>query len=664
MTYQKFKKLFVTPMLIVILVMTLIGCGQAAPADDEDDDDTEMYELILDPGFKSDETEYAEGDKVKVYFDIIATDTDYRFYTDSDDVDITVDYSEKKGYVIKFRMPDHDVELHVDSYNTMEPYIEPSVTDENGIKEIDYSSRASVLEFAVGEWKLVDKETGTAYGKLNVYDDGTCEFYDMQNEITLDGSMAFTIPYGSFINRYYGYELTLSGLEAAYDTWTNKDTSSGIYRFAQTVGRDYMYLEEIGNGQSSIAYSVFTDLNILDHEMCWVFTRDNDVTVEESTVQNGDFYAMLIETGSNGLLLQEVAEAEGESMYEYTGFRFMAAQFYDFPGKEAVWYDYSSNVDLSYVLNDSGLSDRYPGIIYEVTTDSRGDIVFMREIDRAEYGNYELYPLEQYVTLDGASFIVNDMDQFEMSDLGGIANEITDYEVFGEYIILETHINPHRSEYMVFDMRSAWPIAIFYGANYIYGDHVWDGFYSDMDTIYDYEGHPIYTVDGSEICGLSFSEDGSMIDIEYWKNNSDTLYEESIERPECLNDPIHAYAQFRHHQNANNWKYFTGSAPDDALFMVMVNPPEDESWIYYMPNEIEEDGSDSVYIVSLQEELTLTFDDTMYYVVPKGRFINFSLTVPEGAPRLTLKAESPDGRTAEWDVTMISGQDDIRWIFK
>lgn len=29
-------------------------------------------------------TSYAEGDKVKVYYDLIATDTDYSFYTDSE----------------------------------------------------------------------------------------------------------------------------------------------------------------------------------------------------------------------------------------------------------------------------------------------------------------------------------------------------------------------------------------------------------------------------------------------------------------------------------------------------------------------------------------------------------------------------------------------------
>ena len=79
----------------MVLVMSLIGCGKT-PEPDEDEDDEEKYELILDPGFEADETFYAEGEKVKVYYNIIATDTDYRFYTDSDDVDLSIDYSDKK----------------------------------------------------------------------------------------------------------------------------------------------------------------------------------------------------------------------------------------------------------------------------------------------------------------------------------------------------------------------------------------------------------------------------------------------------------------------------------------------------------------------------------------------------------------------------------------
>ncbi len=43
----------------------------------------------------------------------------------------------------------------------------------------------------------------------------------------------------------------------------------------------------------------------------------------------------------------------------------------------------------------------------------------------------------------------------------------------------------------------------------------------------------------------------------------------------------------------------------------------------------------------------------------------FILTIPEGAPRQTLTITTSDFRPiAEWEITTISGESDIRWIFK
>ncbi len=143
-------KKIISLMLLVFMLM-LTGCGedvtdqQIAMIDESDDSNDEiMYQLILDYGFESKETSYAEGDRVKVYYDIIATDTDYSFYTDSEDVELKRDYDEKKGYVISFIMPAHDVALHVNSVNSMEysPYSFDDVPDEawNGLMEYVYEN--------------------------------------------------------------------------------------------------------------------------------------------------------------------------------------------------------------------------------------------------------------------------------------------------------------------------------------------------------------------------------------------------------------------------------------------------------------------------------------------------------------------------------------------
>lgn len=78
------------------------------------------YKLTLDGyGFITEKTTYAEGEDVLVYFRLIATDTDYHFGVDCDDVKLNQSYDSAHGYVFTFQMPAHDVRMFVDSRNTM-----------------------------------------------------------------------------------------------------------------------------------------------------------------------------------------------------------------------------------------------------------------------------------------------------------------------------------------------------------------------------------------------------------------------------------------------------------------------------------------------------------------------------------------------------------------
>ena len=64
---------------------------------------------------------YKAGSKVTLYYDLIATDTDYRFTLDGESVNWTSD--EKGRFVIEFIMPEHDVKLECITKNSMEAYI-------------------------------------------------------------------------------------------------------------------------------------------------------------------------------------------------------------------------------------------------------------------------------------------------------------------------------------------------------------------------------------------------------------------------------------------------------------------------------------------------------------------------------------------------------------
>ena len=75
----------------LLIMFGLSGCGK------------QKYELKFDGyGFESEKTKYAAGENVTVYYDMIATDTDYSFYTDSDDVELNRDYDDKHGYIFNF----------------------------------------------------------------------------------------------------------------------------------------------------------------------------------------------------------------------------------------------------------------------------------------------------------------------------------------------------------------------------------------------------------------------------------------------------------------------------------------------------------------------------------------------------------------------------------
>ena len=125
-TTLRTAKLLFLIFLGVSVMFALFGCGR------------QKYKLNLDGyGFKSSKTAYAAGEKVTVYYDLIATDTDYRFWLDDESVKLTQDYDDRHGYVFTFTMPDHELTLHMSSRNSMEYIPSIRVTFQNEVEEAD-----------------------------------------------------------------------------------------------------------------------------------------------------------------------------------------------------------------------------------------------------------------------------------------------------------------------------------------------------------------------------------------------------------------------------------------------------------------------------------------------------------------------------------------------
>jgi hypothetical protein len=74
---------------------------------------------------------YREGDRVVLYYNFIATDTNYTFTLDG--AELERDYDEEKGFVLSFIMPGHDVKLVCNIRNTMlyNPETEPAPEPES-----------------------------------------------------------------------------------------------------------------------------------------------------------------------------------------------------------------------------------------------------------------------------------------------------------------------------------------------------------------------------------------------------------------------------------------------------------------------------------------------------------------------------------------------------
>ena len=79
-------------LLLLAGIMIMLGMSGCA---------TQKYKLNFNSdGFKASRPAYAAGERVTVYYNLIGTDTDYKF--DVEGVEWTQDYDPAKGYILRF----------------------------------------------------------------------------------------------------------------------------------------------------------------------------------------------------------------------------------------------------------------------------------------------------------------------------------------------------------------------------------------------------------------------------------------------------------------------------------------------------------------------------------------------------------------------------------
>ena len=153
---RAFRKIILV-LIGVVTMFSLSGCG------------AQKYKVNYDGyGFESKRTSYAAGEKVTVYYGMIATDTDYNFYID-DDVDMKQSYDNDHGYIFTFTMPAHDVTLHEESHNSMMYIPEPEEIEPLPEDEIAAELDESAMLFDYYD-AVVATVGGDGYDELVLYD--------------------------------------------------------------------------------------------------------------------------------------------------------------------------------------------------------------------------------------------------------------------------------------------------------------------------------------------------------------------------------------------------------------------------------------------------------------------------------------------------------------
>ena len=132
---KKSRKTLIYILIGAMLMISLGGCFG------------KKYKVIADGGFTQKKKTYAAGQKVTLYYEFIATDTDYSFY--SNDVELKQSYDNDHGYVFTFTMPAHDVLIQVYSKNSMvyDPEANREETEEDWIAQINNKACEMVFDY-------------------------------------------------------------------------------------------------------------------------------------------------------------------------------------------------------------------------------------------------------------------------------------------------------------------------------------------------------------------------------------------------------------------------------------------------------------------------------------------------------------------------------------
>ena len=162
-----------------IMMLHFSGCGKTAYAVD--------YRGQKDE-YRDARDTYKAGEKVKLTYHMIGTDTDYSFYLDGER--LNPDYKEGKGFILKFTMPDHDVQLECRAVNSMVRSAIDGDASAAGDMLVDFYTESVATVGGDGHLEMVLSAYTTDQLCLTVYRKDSPE----ESEV----STTYIVPYAAF----------------------------------------------------------------------------------------------------------------------------------------------------------------------------------------------------------------------------------------------------------------------------------------------------------------------------------------------------------------------------------------------------------------------------------------------------------------------------------
>ncbi len=541
----------------------------------------------------------------------------------------------------------------------------------------DLSTEAGILAYLEGDWTLYDRENGNDLGVLSVKADGDFQFKRLDKDAKGGGKLSFDYISGQKGEEPDGFSLAFDDVkEFLPEDYTiyGDEGMGGLFHVGAFGDEDYLYLKEIGNGDSVVSMYVFNPDEEYDPgnwQTEWFLYRKAKGEDSTDTLKNDTFYAWAWERDESGLWLQSMKEHEYEAYSEYSNTKFTGGYFNETDDIRISYYELGSDLDYSGIVHTDRLERDYPLAMYKVTVDKNSVITELSEVDIEMYNVYDMGELEQEFDYKGKDFIINGVE-VDMSEFVPATDAIIDCMQVGEWIIVECHINPHKSVYEFHNIPNG---LVSYFEYEITGtkltwvdDDLSTAVYERDNCIYDFWGHMIASVDSNEEIGRIRITGPTTVsaDVRVYGENGELTEEKRDYEYEPCDKAVLTYFESLLGGDRQLRKLLK-DAPANAAALIIVNPPEKILEKMPYPITYTEGAYDRVAVVSLKDNAKVFIESmepdasgknerSETFDVNKGNCTVFEVTVPEGAPSNEVVVKTDGLGEVYWNIWQLSGR--------